>query len=147
MVTIIILNIIIIIVTALPSAPLNPACTNPTVSSVTIEWNPPTDNGGENIIYAVTVTPGDISNTTAMTSFLVSDLTPLTEYTFTVRACNTVGYSVENVTVMCSTPGEGIFILSFHINPNLCVILPLLCIFCITIILFLRCKLSNSVST
>ena len=87
---------------------MNPTCTNPTVSSVTIEWSPSTDNGGENITYAVTVTPGDISDTTAMTSLLVSDLTPLTNYTLTVRANNTVGYSVENVTVMCSTPGEGI---------------------------------------
>ena len=42
-----------------------------------------------------------------MTSLLVSDLTPLTEYTFTVRANNTVGYSNYNDTVMCTTPGEG----------------------------------------
>ena len=109
MVTIIILNIIIIIVTALPSAPLNPACTNPTVSSVTIEWNPPTDNGGETIAYyEVTVTPDDINITTTMTSLLVSDLTPLTEYTFTVRANNTVGYSKYSDTVMCTITGKGI---------------------------------------
>ncbi len=64
---------------------------------------PPTDNGGETITYyEVTVTPGDISITTTMTSLLVSDLTPLTEYTFTVRANNTVGYSNYNDTV-CTT--------------------------------------------
>ena len=68
---------------------------------------PPTDNGGEAIThYEVTVTPGDISSTT-MTSLLVSDLTPLTNYTFAVRANNTLGYSNYSVTVMCSTPGEG----------------------------------------
>ncbi len=69
---------------------------------------PPTDNGGETIShYAVTVTAGDINITTTMTSLLVSDLTPLTEYTFTVRANNTVGYSDYSDTVMCTTPGEG----------------------------------------
>ncbi len=70
---------------------------------------PPTDNGGESIThYAVTVTPGDINITTTMTSLLVSDLSPVTEYTFTVRANNTVGYSDYSNTVMCTTiNGEG----------------------------------------
>ncbi len=91
---------------------------------------PPTDNGGpdETIsYYAVTVTPGDISSTTTMTSLLVSDLIPLTEYTFTVRANNTVGYSDYSDSVMCTTPGLGIIILTaFHIIIlNMCVILSL----------------------
>ncbi len=90
---------------------------------------PPTDNGGpnetiSNYTVTVTATPDDI--TTTMTSLLVSDLTPNTNYNFTVRANNTVGYSGYSDTVMCTTPGEGIIILPFHIiNPNLCVILSL----------------------
>ena len=88
---------------------------------------PPTDNGGETITYyEVTVTPGDINITTTITSLLVSDLTPNTNYTFNVRVNNSVGFSDYNVTV-CSTPGLGIIILTaFHIIIlNLCVILSL----------------------
>ena len=83
-------------------------CTNPTASSVTLVWSPPSDNGGEIIShYEVTGTPDDISIITTMTSIIVSDLTPLTEYTFTVRANNTLGFSNSSVDAMCTTRGEG----------------------------------------
>ena len=83
-------------------------CTNPTASSVTLVWSPPSDNGGEIIShYEVTGTPDDISIITTMTSITVSDLTPLTEYTFTVRANNTLGFSNSSVDAMCTTRGEG----------------------------------------
>ena len=95
---------------ALPSPPLTVTCANSTASSVALVWNPPSDNGGETIShYEVTLTgtPDDISIITTMTSIIVSDLTPLTDYTFTVRANNTLGFSTSSDDTMCTTRGEG----------------------------------------
>ena len=83
-------------------------CINPTASSVTLVWSPPSDNGGETIShYAVTGTPDDISIITTMTSIIVSDLTLLTEYNFTVRANNTLGFSTSSDIITCSTTKKG----------------------------------------
>ena len=99
-------------------------CTNPTASSVTLVWSPPSDNGGETIShYAVTGTPGDISIITTMTSITVSDLTPSTEYTFTVRANNTLGFSNSSDNTVCTTRGQGIFVI------KLCLKIILACVF------------------
>ena len=83
-------------------------CANSTASSVALVWNPPSDNGGETIShYEVTGTPDDISIITTMTSIIVSGLTLLTEYTFTVRANNTLGFSTSSDNTVCTTRGEG----------------------------------------
>jgi titin len=76
----------------------------PTVSSVsagntqaTISWNPPTHNGGSQILgYRVTSQPDGLTcSTTNSTdsSCIVTGLTNGTEYTFVVQALNAIGYS------------------------------------------------------
>ena len=92
-----------------PSAPTNLDCTDVTTDSITIVWDVPVDNGGDpdGIYYEVTRTPGDtmvVSNTT--TSIMETGLVFNTNYTFSIKANNSVGYS-DNQSVMCTTIGEG----------------------------------------
>ena len=88
-----------------PSIPDNP--TNITASATsstraTINFTAPTFNGGSAITsYTATSTPGNITGTflgSGSGSIIVDGLTPATTYSFTVRATNLVGNSINNLT-------------------------------------------------
>ena len=97
---------------AVPSAPdvSPPTCTNITYSSLILQWNPPSDDGGESVQYNIIGTPGDISIITNNTMMEISNLTPNTEYNFVVRANNSVGFGDELSTQCTTTLGNGSYI-------------------------------------
>ena len=74
-----------------------------------MQWNPPSDNGGESVQYNITGTPDDISIITDNTMMDISNLTPNTEYNFSVRAINSVGFGNE-LSIQCTTLGNGSYI-------------------------------------
>ena len=77
---------------AVPSPPNNLICTNITSNSITLQWSPPTDNGGTSIShYNVTWSPNSDIKVTEDMSLSITGLSPNTEYTFTVSANNSVG--------------------------------------------------------
>lgn len=77
-----------------PSAPLNLKNTSTTDTSVILSWSPPASNGGRtDIMYAVIYNVGPSSKTTIpvmSTTFEVTGLAPVTNYTFMVEARNGV---------------------------------------------------------
>ena len=88
-----------------PSIPDNP--TNITASATsstraTINFTAPTFNGESAITsYTATSAPGNITGTflgSGSGSIIVDGLTPATTYSFTVRATNSVGNSINNLT-------------------------------------------------
>ena len=91
-----------------PSVPTNLTCTNITTNSITIVWDLPVDNGGDpdGIYYEVTRTSGDTVIVTNTTSTMVTGLVFNTNYTFSIKANNSVGYS-DSQSVVCTTNGEG----------------------------------------
>ena len=87
---------------AVPGPPNYLTCTNITYWSVTLQWSSPTDNGGESIShYFITWSPNSSEEITEDMSFPITDLSPNTEYTFTVSANNSVG--IGNGTSMTCT--------------------------------------------
>ena len=97
---------------AIPSAPVisSPNCTDITYQSLTLQWNPPNDDGGESVQYNIIGTPDDISIITDNTMMEISNLTPNTEYKFVVRAINSVGFGDE-LSIQCTTTlGNGSYI-------------------------------------
>ena len=106
------LNSTVIIVYSLhtvapPSAPINLDCTDVTTNSITIVWDVPVDNGGDTLAYyEVTRTPGDTVIVTTSTSIMETGLVFNTNYTFSIKANNSVGYS-DSQSVVCRTNGEG----------------------------------------
>lgn len=79
--------------TPAPSAPGDLISTGQTGTSVSLSWNPPTDNEG---VTAYEVYNGDsLAATVTNTSATVTDLTADTTYTFTVRAVDASGNRSE----------------------------------------------------
>ena len=63
----------------------------------TISFTPPSDNGGSPITgYIVIANPGNITASGTGTSITITGLTNGTDYTFTVKAVNSVGMSEES---------------------------------------------------
>ncbi len=92
---------------ARPSAPTNLTCTDVTNDSITIVWDVPVDNGGDpGVYYEVTRTPGDTMIVTTTTSIMETGLVARSNYTFSIKANNSVGYS-DSQSVVCRTNGEG----------------------------------------
>ena len=108
--------IIILFILAVPSAPevSPPTCTNIMYSSLVLQWNPPSDNGGESVQYDIIGTPDDISIITDNTMIAIPNLTPYTKYTFSVRAINSVR-SGEELSIQCTTLGNGSYTHTIHI--------------------------------
>ena len=99
-----------------PTVPVSPSCSDITYNSITVVWYPPVDNGGEPVShYTITQSsPGDTSTTTTTTTTTttITDLLPLTHYTFTISANNSQGYSNDSAVVNCTTAtGLGTYLL------------------------------------
>ena len=93
---------------ASPSEPLDLNLTRMTYNSCEFEWNPPSDNGGGGEVishYRVTRTPDDISNITEDTMITITNLSPNTEYTFSVSTNNSLGFGDPDI-VQCNTTGN-----------------------------------------
>lgn len=86
------------------TAPTAPAFTSVTWNGLTptYAWSAPTDNGGENPTYTVTVVNADGYSetiTTSSTTVVGAQLEPGTQYTVTVTAVNSAGSSPETTNV------------------------------------------------
>ena len=90
---------------AIPSEISSPTCTDITYQSLILQWNPPSDDGGEPVQYNITEITDDISIITDNTMMAIH-LTPNTEYNFSVRAINSVGFGDE-LSIQCTTLGNG----------------------------------------
>ena len=94
---------------ATPSEPVDLNLTRIRYDSCELEWNPPSDNGGGQVIshYSVTGTPDDISSITDSDNRMYTrpDLTPNTAYTFNVRANNSLGFG-DPAVIHCNTTGN-----------------------------------------
>ena len=79
-----------------------------TTNSITIVWDVPVDNGGDpdGIYYEVTRTPGNITDLISTASIMETGLVFNTNYTFSIKANNSLGYS-DSQSVVCRTNGEG----------------------------------------
>ena len=101
----------ILFILAVPSIPekSSPNCTNITISSLILQWNPPSDDGGESVQYNITGAPDDIGIITNNTMVDISNLTANTEYNFIVRANNSVGFGDE-LSIQCTTLANGSYI-------------------------------------
>lgn len=74
-------------------------------AAATVRWTPPANKSSAPVIdYVVTSTPSGLTATTADTSATVSGLTNGIRYTFTVRAQNAAGDSVESAPSNAVTP-------------------------------------------
>ena len=88
-----------------PDPPTNAEATRGD-GSVTVTWQPPTNNGGSSISsYLATANPSGLTCTTATTSCTVNGLTNGTQYSFTVAATNDAGTGVESDPSNISIPG------------------------------------------
>ena len=80
-----------------------------TVSTATVAWQPPENNGGSEITgYQVRYQEGAVAGGTwvdagDVTELIISNLDAGTQYTFDVRAVNDIGNSVESDAVTVST--------------------------------------------
>ena len=92
---------------AKPSAPTSFSCTNVTLTSLTLQWSEPTDNGGEQQLqYNIIGIPGNINETVMSTSYLaMENLTSNTIFNFTIRAGNSLGFG-PGTSVECTTERE-----------------------------------------
>ena len=91
-----------------PSAPTNLDCTDVTSDSITFVWDAPVDNGGDTLAYyEVTRTPGDTMIVTTTTSIMETGLVARSNYTFSIKANNSVGYSDSQSVLVCDTSGKG----------------------------------------
>lgn len=107
-------NIPSVTVADVPGVPTSLAATAHANSAATLDWVPPTDNGGSSIIlysieYATDsafTAPSEF--TTASTFINITGLTPGTLYYWRVRAKNSVGYGDWSATISAhqdTTPG------------------------------------------
>ena len=97
---------------AVPSPPNNLTCTNIISNSITLEWSPPTDNGGTSIShYTVTWSPNSDIKVIEDVSLSITGLSPNTEYTFTVSANNSVGIGNSTSTKCTTLQGSKNFII------------------------------------
>ena len=89
---------------AKPSIPTSFSCTNVNLTSLTLQWSEPNDNGGEQQLqYNIVGIPGNINETAMSTSYLVvENLTSNTTYNFTIRAGNSLGFG-PGTSVVCTT--------------------------------------------
>ena len=84
-----------------PSAPTNVTASTRTTTSIALTWAPATDNVGV-AGYGI-YNAGELVNTTAGTTGIVSGLTCGTNYTLAVDAFDATGNSSTKTTVMVST--------------------------------------------
>ena len=92
-----------------PDPPTSPVATG-YLNSMQVSWTAPVNNGGSQITgYVVRVASGTPNTgtctTVSATSCVISGLTPLTDYTFTVEAVNAVGTSVVSTQTVVKQPG------------------------------------------
>lgn len=81
-----------------PGAPINVTAFNPTYTSVEVSFDPPIDNGGDEVIdYQVTSIPGSVTSIGSTSPITVNGLTADTSYTFTVSARNGVGIGEASI--------------------------------------------------
>ncbi len=65
------------------------------------------DNGGDTIAYyEVTRTPDNTTDLTSTPTIMETGLVARSNYTFSIKANNSVGYS-DSQSVVCRTNGEG----------------------------------------
>jgi uncharacterized repeat protein (TIGR02543 family) len=91
-----------------PSVPTGLVASSVTSSSVTLTWNPSTDNVGVTG-YDISVSTLDSIRTATTTTFTWSSLQPATQYTFAVRAKDAAGNvsgPSASLTVMTGTSGR-----------------------------------------
>lgn len=75
------------------------------VKSATVAFTAPSNTGNSAITgYTVTSSPGAITSTGASSPITVNDLTPGTNYTFTVVATNSMGNSIPSASSNAVTP-------------------------------------------
>ena len=80
-----------------PGPPLNVTAV-PGDGQATVSWNAPLSDGGSQITsYTVSSSPGDFTVSTLTTSVIITGLTNLTSYTFTVIATNSQGNSRSSI--------------------------------------------------
>ncbi|WP_298782776.1 fibronectin type III domain-containing protein, partial [uncultured Polaribacter sp.] len=73
-----------------PSTPLNLTSSNVTTTEVTLNWTASTDNVGVTE-YEILLDGVVVSTVTGSTTVLIQNLTPNTNYTYTVRAKDAAG--------------------------------------------------------
>ncbi len=104
--------IIYLELTVVPTPPFNPNVSSiqnqPSYSSITLEWDPPSFTGGVSISYVLTISPTPLSESpvtveTTSTQITVSYNTP---YYVTIRAVNCAGMSRESSIIDLSKPGD-----------------------------------------
>jgi uncharacterized protein (TIGR02145 family) len=89
----------------LPGAPTNPVATAGNAQA-SIAFTTPTSDGGNTITsYTVTSSPGNYTATGANSPLVVTGLSNLTSYTFTVVATNAAGNSIPSVASTAVIPG------------------------------------------
>ena len=82
-----------------PSPPLNPTLTHrtnqPSSSTVTVEWDPPSSPGGVSVSYVLTISPPPLSQSplTFETTSAQINVSYNTQYNLTIRADNCAGSS------------------------------------------------------
>ena len=90
---------------ATPSAPTSLNCTNVNLTSLTLQWSEPTDNGGgeQQLQYNIIGVPGNINETVVNSTYLpLENLSSNTTYNFTITAGNSLGFG-PGTSVECTT--------------------------------------------
>ena len=92
--------------TIMAAAPAQPAAPTAVAGnkSATLTWTAPTNNGAAITSYTVTSIPGEFTCTVASLSCVVTGLNNETAYTFTVKATNSLGTSVQSNQSASITP-------------------------------------------
>lgn len=91
-------------VAVVPDAPTNAAATGGDTTAE-VDGDAPASNGGDDVdLYRATSTPGGITATNATLPITVTGLTNGVEYTFTIAAQNSVGWSDESDPSNAVTP-------------------------------------------
>jgi hypothetical protein len=85
-------------------AQMNPPAVTLGNKKVTVAWTAPSDNGSPITGYTVTSTPDGLTCTTTNLQCIVTGLSNETSYTFTVRATNSLGSSMESLPSSSVTP-------------------------------------------
>ncbi|HVF74184.1 MAG TPA: fibronectin type III domain-containing protein [Acidimicrobiales bacterium] len=92
-----------------PDAPTNVSATAGNMSA-RVSWTAPASDGGSPVTLYTVTSSGGTTATTTSTSVVVTGLTNLTSYTFTVRATNAMGDSAEsapsNAVIPLPVPGS-----------------------------------------
>ena len=78
--------------------------------TLTLSWGEPFDNFDPIVNYTVSCS-GDVTCppnfTTTATRYTITNLTPMTNYTFSVVATNSIGSGEAGVMMITTPPGEG----------------------------------------